>query len=156
MPVSLHRAACVCLLALASATLCMADSLASSASNAGSSAVGSLSDSIQGSSNSSAGDKRVAEGDYRVIEVAEAEQRPGMMRLRLRANAPAAGDAAIEFTLDVPRQTLDTAPLAPSDLVTARHRPYGVEFVRTATREPFFLAVADDWMHEFAAHAVKL
>jgi hypothetical protein len=41
-------------------------------------------------------------------------------------------------------------------VVTARHRPYGVEFARADTREPFFLLLADDWRHELDPHALTL
>jgi hypothetical protein len=135
----------------------MADSLASSASTAGSSAVGSLSDSIQGSSNSSAGDKRVAEGDYRVIDVADAAGRPGLLRVKLRAtDERPAPDGSTEFFLDLPKQAVEANPLATADVVTVRHRVYGMEFARAQTREPFFLVVADEWMRELAPRAVTL
>jgi hypothetical protein len=159
MPIPARRLICTSVLAFASSTLCLADSLASSASNVGSSAVGSLSDSIQGSSNSSAGERRVAEGDYRVIEVADAAGRPDALRLRLRAVAPPAGDqrsAREDFFLELPRKALQARPLAPADVVSARHRPYGIEFARADSGEAFFLVIADDWWREFDPRAVVL
>jgi len=135
-----------------------ADSVASSASSAGSASVGSLSDSIGGSSRSSSPDNRTAEGDYRVIEVAEVATQPGVLRLQLQALQPREGDGPIWLTL--PQQALAPKALVPGDIVSARQRPYGIEFARGAQaapdREAFFLVLADDWLGELAPRAVKL
>lgn len=140
------------LLALAS-TACLAESLgfaASSASSAGSASVGSLSDSFRGSSNSSSRKNDVAEGDYRLIEVAQAPDRPQLLRLTLQQ-----GDAA-PVTLDVPPAALAQRALAAGDAVRATHRPYGVEFAYADTRTAFFLALDDDWKRELGPHALTL
>ncbi len=133
-----------------------AESFASSASSAGSAASGSLSDSVQGSSNSSTGEQRVAEGDYRVIEVAEVAQRPQFVRLRLEALARDGDAAPAWFTLDLPRETLVAEGLGAGHLVSARHRPYGLEFAHARTKQAFFLALADDWQRELAPRAIGL
>jgi hypothetical protein len=152
MTVSATRVASLLLAGALTATPCLADSFASSASSAGSASVGSLSDSFKGSSNSSA--TTVAEGDYRIIEVAAVAERPGMLRLRLQA-ATAAGDADALF-LDLPQKALAPHGLVAGDVVTAKHRPYGIELARGDTHEPFFLLLADDWRGDLDPRAVTL
>jgi hypothetical protein len=154
MTVPFHRLAPAALLLCAASTPCIADSFASSASSAGSASSGSVSDSLQGSSNSSKGDDKVAEGDYRVVEVAEAPGRPGMLQLRMQS-AARPGDAG-QLQLTLPAQALAGRPLAAGDVVSARHRPYGIEFAHAAAREAFFLVLADDWQRELAPRAVSL
>ena len=46
--------------------------------------------------------------------------------------------------------------LAPGDIVTARQRPYGVEFASGATQQAFFLVLNDDWYRELQTNAVVL
>ena len=139
----------IALLSLAAAP-CFAESLATSASSAASSAASAgsaslrgSSDSINNSSDSSRNERRVAEGDYRVAAVAEVGGRPGMLRLRLEP-LTSGGDAAA-FSLDLPQRALGERRLAPGDTISARHRPYGLEFARGDTRDAFFLVLADDW-----------
>ena len=79
--------------------------------------------------------------------------RAGMLRLKLQATAPQRGDSG-QVWLDLPRRALAQRDLAPGDIVSARHRPYGLEFARGEPREPFFLVLADDWHRELDAHAV--
>ena len=148
------RLACIAVLSLVMTTNGLAESLASSASSAGSASVGSLSDSVAGSSRSSTGENQVAEGDYRVVEIAELAGRPGMLQLRLQATAQA-GDAA-ELRLTLPRQALAPRALVAGDVVSARQRPYGVEFARADTREAFFLLLADGWQRELDPRPVTL
>ena len=147
------RAACLALMCATAVPPCLAESFASSASSAGSASSGSVSDSIKGSSNSSNRDKQVGEGQYRVIEVAELPDKPAMTRLKLRATEPG---ATSEFFLDLPRQALGDRPLGAGDLVQARQRPYGFEFARDDTREPFFLVLTDDCHRELDPHVVTL
>lgn len=155
---SLARLAGATLLGLAAATPSLADSLASSASSAGSASVGSLSNSLNTSSDSSKPTKAVAEGDYRVIEVADVAGRPGMLRLQLQATQPRGDDGLVWLTL--PQQALGPRGLLPGEIVSAHHRPYGVEFARAAQgttgREAFFLALADDWLSELDPRALTL
>ena len=146
------------LAAWAAATPCHAESLASSASSAGSTASGSASDSIHASSEGSSGRRQEANGNYRVIEVAELRQRAGVLRVKLRA-VQATDERLAEFTLDVPRDALAPRALAQGDLVTARPRPYGIEFAYgdgERAAEAFFLVLADDWQRELDPHVVEL
>jgi hypothetical protein len=148
------RLALLALLCATAATPGLAESFASSASSAGSASLGSVSDSIKGSSNSSSPNRQVAEGDYRVIEIADVADRPGVLRLRLEASQRSADSS--EFFLDLPQAALGTRGLAAGDVVSARRRPYGLEFARADTREAFFLVLADDWYRELDAHALTL
>jgi hypothetical protein len=143
-------------LALAAATLssapAWADSTSSAASSASSASVGSLSGSIEGSSASSTAPAKTAAGDYRIERVADAPDRPGMVRVALRG----AEDAERGFVLVLPRATLEREGLARGDGVTVKARPYGLAFERADTRTAFFLALADDWQGEIAPRAVTL
>ena len=130
-----------------------AASTASSASSAGSASLGSLSDSIQGSSNSSSQTTRTAQGDYRVIEVAQAGDAAGRLRVTLQADAGNAAELQ-RFDLLLPAVAAEQGQLAPGAVVTALARPYGVEFRSAATDAAFFLAVQDEWMAELSQRAV--
>lgn len=145
-------AASMALLGAAASLPAQAASSASSASLDGSSAsVGSVSDSFQGSSNSSSKkDGKVAAGDYRIVEIADVAARPGMARLHLQA----ATDADDGFYLYVPRSTVAAGALADGHTVTARPRPYGVEFAHAGTA--FFLMLQDDWYRELQTRPVVL
>jgi hypothetical protein len=131
-----------------------ASSAASSASDSVTTSVGSLSGSVEQSSASSSGDKKVAEGDYRIIDMAAASDRPGLVRMRLQALADRRAEG--EFFLYVPQAALAGTPLAQGGIVTARHKPYGVEFADGRTRQAFFLALADVWFKELQTTAVVL
>ena len=132
-----------------------ADSMsAASASSAGSASLGSISGSIQNSSNSSSKTTNVATGDYRLIELAAAPDRPGLVRMTLRAVAPVTGDA--EFQLLVPQDTVAQAGLDAGQVVRAQQRAYGLEFALAATPQPFFLVLHDDWYRELQTQAVVL
>ena len=146
------------LFAVALVTPSLADSGASSASSAGSASVGSLSNSITASSNSSSPADKVAEGDYRVVEIAALTERPGMLRLRLHATAGATESVPMWLTL--PEKALAARALRSGDIVSARHRPYGIEFAHAEQagqpRTAFFLVLADDWFGELAPRALSL
>lgn len=144
------RASLAALLLAAAAAPAGADSLATSASSAGSSAssAGSASlrgssDSISGSSDSSRADEKVAEGEYRVTAVEALAGRDEILRLTMEPLASRQG--ATGFKLDLPQRAFGERPLAAGAIVSARHRPYGVEFARADTRDAFFLVLADDW-----------
>jgi hypothetical protein len=143
--------------ALATAGLpAQAGSSASSASSEGSSAsVGSVSTSFETSSDSSSKKEKVAAGDYRVIEVAEMADRPGMLRMKLEpvAESAAADDS---FFLYLPAQALAQHPVAAGQLVSARTRPYGVEFAQGDTGRAFYLVLHDAWYRELQSNAVVL
>jgi hypothetical protein len=142
-------------LAAAASTLpAHADSVASSASSAGSASSGSISDSIGGSSNSSSGDNRRAEtGPYRVIDVAQAPAKAGVTRITLRA---VAGDAGTQFWVDVPDRALADRRVGKGEVVQVNERVYGYEFAYGDTKQPFFLALEDDWYRELASRKVTI
>lgn len=152
------RLVALALFALALSTPCLAESSASSASSAGSASLGGSSTSLNTSSNSSAPKTAVMEGDYRVIQVAGLADRPGMLQLQLQATQTKGSEGTIWLTL--PQQALARRTLGIGDIVSAHHRPYGVEFAyaaRGATEsEAFFLVLADDWLADLDPHAVTL
>ena len=156
------RKACTGLLMAALALPSLADSVASSASSAGSASIGSSSDSVKGSSNSSSGNTKVAEGDYRVLAVVALADRPGMLQLTLQALAttaqqtPAQDRAAGTLWLTVPGQALARRAVVAGDVVSARQRPYGVEFAHAAPHEAFFLVLTGDWPRDIAPQPVVL
>lgn len=144
------QTACLAL-ALGSAAQSHADSFASSASSAGSASSGSVSDSLHGSSKSSTRDDKVADGDYRIIDVADAPERTGFVRVAMQADGP---QQRIE--LELPRAVFAKQRLDRGDLVHAQRRVYGYEFSRGDTREAFFLVMADDWYGELTARPLSL
>lgn len=146
------RLAGAVLLAAACAAPVYAESFASSASSAGSASSGSLSNSIQGSSNSSSPNKTVADGEYRIDGIAAVAHKPGFVRLQLQDVARADNS----FFLDLPEPTAGQAALAVGERVSARNRPYGIEFAKAPQREAFFLVLADDWYRELPSHPVSL
>jgi hypothetical protein len=142
-------------LALAAGLPAQAGSSASSASSEGSSvSVGSVSDSFETSSGSSSTTEKTAAGDYKVIDVAEMAERPGTLRMTLQAVADNADGA--NFTLYLPAQVLAQTPLAAGQLVSARPRPYGVEFAKADTGRAFYLVLHDAWYRELQSNAVVL
>ena len=150
-----HRLALIAALALsASLPAVAASSTASSASDSASTSVGSLSDSVKKSSDSSSKNNDVAEGDYKIIDVATVAEQPGTVRMKLQAVADASEEAA--FFLYLPQGAFDQNRLAEGQVVTARRRPYGLEFLKGNGGPAFFLALADDWYRELASHAVAL
>lgn len=150
---SAPRAALLLLSLSASLTPALAAGIsASSASFASSASVGSVSDSFGASSNSSSKTTQVAEGEYRILAVAPAE-RAGAVQLSLQAvDAP----AAAPLLLTLPRAALDAQALAAGDVVSARHRPFGIEFARADTRSAFYLVLQDEWFRELQPHALSL
>jgi len=149
------RLAVLALLCVAAGLPARADSLASSASSAGSASSGASSASLTGSSNSSA--KTVADvtdGDYRIVAVTLPADRPEHLRLQLQATADASEAGTLYLTL--PHAAAAPRGLVAGDVVSARQRPYGLEFARSDTREAFFLVLEDAWHRELAAHPVAL
>jgi hypothetical protein len=153
---NLFRFAPVLLVASAATVASHAESLVSSASSAGSASVGSLSQSVTNSSNSSSGEKKVADGPYKVIEVAAAPGRPELLRVQMRRELQEGAAAASTLWLELPPQALAARPLRAGDVVNVLNRPYGLRFAHAATREAFFLALADDWRGELDIRAVTL
>lgn len=101
----------VCLPAHASSTA------ASSAVDSASSTASSASDSLGKSSTSSSPGNDVADGDYRVIDLADAADRPGVVRLTLQG-VTVPGQP--QFELFLPKTTLAQAQLGTGALVRTR------------------------------------
>ena len=138
--------------ALASGSVRAASSGASSVSESVGASVGSLSNSLQNSSGSSTKANNLADGDYRLIEVAEAPERPGALRLTLQsASDPGEGG---RYFLTLPQSAWAGAHLAVGDLVTAQHRDYGIEFGAARTHQAFFLVLNDAWYQDLPSRAV--
>jgi hypothetical protein len=148
---TVSRHAAVIVMALA-ATSALAESSASTAASATSSAAGSLSNSLQGSSNSSSKTNTAAAGEYRIEAITVDADRPGMVRLALQPVLP--NDERQAFVLVLPQRTVAQEGLVQGDTVSARTRPYGIEFARGQTRQAFFLVVADAWLQELDARLV--
>lgn len=151
---SLVSVASLVLLAAMAAPAMAESSAASSASDSASTSVGSLSGSIKNSSDGSSKATGVAEGDYKIIDMAAVADQPGTVRMKLQAVAQA--DVEGEFFLYVPQQAVDEGRLSQGRVVTAHHRPYGVEFASGETRKAFFLVLADDWYRELKTQPVVL
>ena len=132
-----------------------ASTATSSASDSSTTSVGSVSGSIQKSSAASSKPPTpLLAGDYRVVEVTLLAERPGTLRLTLQSLADPSADG--EFQLFVPQEALDRSALTQGQFVTARERAYGIEFSVAATKEAFFLVLADDWYRELQSNAVAL
>ncbi|MFJ5483675.1 hypothetical protein [Pectobacterium actinidiae] len=142
------RVACL-LAAIGFASHAQAELFASSASSAGSASSGSVSDSLSGSSDSSDDDEKTADGNYRIIEIAQAPDRNGFLRVTMQAD-----ESRQHVVLDLPATVMEKQGLGRGDLVRAERRVYGFEFARGDTREAFYLVLADDWHDELATRPV--
>jgi len=132
-----------------------ASSTSSAASDSASSTASSTSDSLKKSSESSTKTNTAAAGDYEVMAVTAAAERPGTLRLTLQAVADRSAEG--EYFLYVPQQTVDRSELAAGQTVTARARPYGLEFAKGgAAGQAFFLVLNDDWAADLPSHAISL
>jgi hypothetical protein len=129
-------------------------SVSSTASSASSASVGSLSASVEGSSKASSRGDKVAEGPYRVIRLAEAADRPGMLRVTLQAVDTPGEDGALQLVL--PQATARAQQLAAGSVVHARARDYGYEFAQGEPRQAFFLVLRDEWLRELQTRPVSL
>jgi hypothetical protein len=138
----------------ASPALASGSSASSASSEAGSASLGSISTSFEASSASSPGGGKVAAGEYQLLEVASSDARPDALRLKLQALAGTGAEG--EFVLHVPRVTAERHGVAAGQVVSARHRPYGVEFALGTPRQAFFLLVDDDWYREMRTTVVRL
>ena len=154
----IHRQTPLVPVALLLAALAMpamsASSTSSAASDSASSAASSGSDSLKKSSDSSTKTNTAAAGDYEVMAVTAAAERPGTLRMTLQAVADRSAEG--EYFLYVPQQTVDRSQLAAGQIVTARARPYGLEFAKGDTGQAFFLVLSDDWTADLPSHALSL
>jgi len=128
--------------------------LSASVSDSISTAVGSVSTSLKKSSQSSTKDDKVAAGDYKVVEMVAVTDQPGLVRLKLQALADAGPEGA--FDLILPQKTVEVNQVAAGTVVTARSRPYGMEFATGEARQAFFLVLEDQWFRELATRPVVL
>lgn len=129
--------------------------ISSSISDSISESVGSVSASIRTSSESMSGDTQTAQGPYEVMDVQPLAERPGSVRLALRALQEGAQD--IELTL--PQQALERGHIVVGSVIEAQPREFGIAFAaRDATghAHPFFLVVHDERYREFATQRVTL
>jgi len=147
-------ASLVLLLSVVALPAWAASSTASSASDSASSATSSASDSLKKSSNSSSTTNTAAAGDYEVMAVTAVAERPGTMRMTLQALADRSVEG--EYFLDVPEQTVSQGQIAAGEIVTARPRPYGIEFAKHDSGQAFFLVLNDAWTRDLPSHAVSL
>lgn len=131
-----------------------ASSTSSAASDSASSAASSGSDSLKKSSDSSSKTNTAAAGDYEVKAVTVAAERPRTLRMTLQAVADRSAEG--EYFLYVPQQTVDRNGLAAGHVVTARARPYGLEFAKSDNGQAFFLVLNDDWSADLPSHAISL
>ncbi len=131
-----------------------ASTAASSASDSASSTASSGSDSLKKSSDSSSKTTTAAAGDYEVMAVTALAERPGTVRMTLQAVADRSAEG--EYFLYVPEQTVDQGGLAAGQIVTARPRPYGLEFAKGDSGRAFFLVLNDEWTRDIPSHAVSL
>jgi hypothetical protein len=132
-----------------------ASTATSSASDSSTTSVGSVSNSIQKSSAASSKPPTpLLAGDYRVVEVTAIAERPGTLRLLLQSLADPSADG--EYQLFVPQEALERGQVSAGQIVTARERSYGIEFSAAATKQAFFLVLADEWYRELQSNAVVL
>ena len=152
-----------CLITAAVWSASEAGSSASSATSAASNSVGASSGSIQNSSNSSSKKTTADAGDYQIIEVTTttATTTTGGPAATARLTLQALNDSGNredrnEFVLVLPSSVVEKNGLAAGATVTARQRPYGLEFAAGPARQAFFLVLADDWHRELQSTAVAL
>jgi hypothetical protein len=151
------RTACIAAFLAAAGAAVHAGSLTTSSAVGGSSASSASSATSESLGDSSASSRRAvaaADGPYRVVELAPLPDRPGAMRVTLRAVDEAATDPVLRFV--VPARALERGGVAAGHTVVATQRPYGVAFARAGAPEPFFLMLADEVDRELRARPVAL
>ena len=131
-----------------------ASTAASSASDSASSTASSGSDSLKKSSDSSSKTTTAAAGEYEVMAVTAVAERPGTVRMTLQALTDRSVEG--EYFLYVPEQTVSQGHIAAGQIVSARPRPYGVEFAKSDSGRAFFLVLNDAWTRDIPSHAVSL
>ena len=145
------RSLAVVIGALAAAPAVLAASSAvTSASDSASTSVDATSRSLHRSSASSS-PRPLAQGDYRVLRVAK--RADGANEVELVAVAGGTGEGG--FSLRLADQAVADGGLVVGQIVSARQRPYGYEFLRADTRTAFFLLLDDDWHRELPSVPVR-
>ncbi|WP_051228914.1 hypothetical protein [Paludibacterium yongneupense] len=131
--------------------LCQAASLTVVSASIGAS-LAAVSGSAAGSSNSSADMIKNAGGEYKVLAVADADGRPGWVRMQL---APLTAERQ-KLDLYVTRYELEQVPVAAGQIVAARPQSYGLEFVGRADGRAFAVVLNDDWRKDIESHPVAI
>ena len=152
---SILRSCLVLGLGLATLPALASFEISSSISDSISESVGSVSASIRTSSESVSGDTKTAQGPYEVMDVQPVAERPGGVRLALRALQEGAQD--IELTL--PQQALERGRIVVGSVIEAQPREFGIAFAArdaTGQTQAFFLVVHDERYREFATQRVTL
>jgi hypothetical protein len=152
---SILRSCLVLGLGLATLPALASFEISSSISDSISESVGSVSASIRTSSESVSGDTKTAQGPYEVMDVQPVAERPGSVRLALRALQEGAQD--IELTL--PQQALERGRIVVGSVIEAQPREFGIAFAArdaTGQTQAFFLVVHDERYREFATQRVTL
>jgi hypothetical protein len=108
---------------------------------------------VTGSSTSS---KKVvtAQGDYTVVDLAAVPDKPGMMQVALHAADSA--DEQRDFTLVLPRKTIDDNGLAIGQTISARPQNFGVELSGGMHARVFYLILHDSLRNELRSVPVSL
>jgi hypothetical protein len=154
------RLAVVAAVLAATSLSALAGSIATSSAAGGSSAssaASATSDSIGDSSASSAKAVAQADGPYRVVDVTPVPDRPGTVRMKLQALAPAEGTGTDgTLVLFVPQQAIERGGVTAGATVTASQRPYGTAFAHLDTRREFFLVLHEAWHRELRSNPVSL
>lgn len=118
----------------------------------------SLAGSIEGSSSSvkhsSYSVDLVAEGDYKVVDVAQAQDASGRMRLTLQPVASV--DDQDDIYLYVQGDQYARVHPRLGDIVSAKMRPYGAAFFMQGKGDPFVLVFRDGWSDQIQAQPVTL
>jgi hypothetical protein len=158
MPNSMFRLAAFA--AVLASSPVFAGSIAASSAAGGSSAssaASATSDSIGDSSASSTKAVAQADGPYRVVDVTPVPDRPGTVRMKLQALAPAEGTGTDgTLVLFLPQQAVERGGVAAGVTVTASQRPYGTAFAHIETRREFFLVLHEAWHRELRSNPVSL
>ena len=154
MPLARKHLLSTSVLLAAACVPAVAGSLVGSSAAGGSSASSAASDSVGTSSDSSTRAMANLDGPYRIVDVTPVPERPGTVRVTLRALTASEQDATT--LLYLPQQTFERAGLAPGGTITAQQRPYGVEFAHADTRRAFFLLLNDGVQRELRSNPVSL
>jgi hypothetical protein len=115
--------------------------------------IGGLSTSVTTLSNASSTATGLAQGDYTLVEVVAAADRPDTVRLAL-AHVDR-DQSASDVYVYVPTQTYLNAGLQAGNVITAKHRSYGIELAKAADKRTFFLIVDDKLLDELKSTPVE-
>ncbi len=117
--------------------------------------VGSISDSFGTSSKSSNNGGKAAAGDYKLLEVMVADNQTGRVQLKMQAAVDGTGEGAGELILSLPTVAFENSGLAVGDVISAKDKSYGMEFINGKTQKSFFLVLSDATFRELASTQVN-